>query len=432
MLKRNALIILAVVVMAALLSNCTPLDTGTSYQGQLTDPAGAPVPNGTYEMVFRLYGEVDDAVGTELWSETQNVAVNDGLFNVSLGEVNPIPVSTFSQQLWLGVAVDGDEEMTPRQELQGAPYAMSLSPGAGMQGSINMSDEFPGMLNIQNVGDGYGVAINHWGAAGLTINGALDPTAADPIVLGQYGFQVESVLHGGVITATDGLGLNAISAAGPSNAWWGIRGEGFADDGGDGVFGWGHGSNNNATGLTGRAESGYGVYVFTGGAGQYGGYFADPIYVNGGCTGCSLRYTARNTSEIPLQPGDAVAATGVEPETEGLQSPVMRVARATPGQTVLGVVVGRTTMTMAEAGLDDVQPGAQFGPVNGTAAPGDYLVIVVQGPAQVRAAEAGIAAGDMVYLAAEGVSNATSGAAIGMALESVDSEGLVWVLVGFH
>lgn len=77
--------------------------------------------------------------------------------------------------------------------------------------------------------------------------------------------------------------------------------------------------------------------------------------------------------------------------------------------------------------------GANFGPVGGAAAPGDYLVIVVQGPAQVQAdLAAGIQAGSLVCLGSNGVTTAANGPAIGMVLDVVGPDGLVWVLVGFH
>jgi hypothetical protein len=140
----------------------------------------------------------------------------------------------------------------------------------------------------------------------------------------------------------------------------------------------------------------------------------------------------QNTSEQTLQLGDAVQVNGLAAPLSGLQTPVIQVALASPGETVFGIVVGKTEMYMVKPGLDDVQPGAHFGKVSGDAAPGDYLVIVVQGFAQVRTADTGINAGDLVYLDSKGVSTTGSGDTFGMALDTVDTDGLVWVMVGFH
>jgi len=184
--------------------------------------------------------------------------------------------------------------------------------------------------------------------------------------------------------------------------------------------------------LTARAKNGRAIYGFTDGAGQYAGYFDDPIYVSGGCTGCTSSYVGRNTSNLILRPGDAVRVSGLDAPLEGLETPIIQVAQANPDQAVLGVVVGRTTVEMIEGGDDSIQPGAQFGPVGGDAATGDYLIFVVQGPAKVRTAGTKIQAGDMLYQASAGISTEAVGPAIGMALEAVDADGMVWVLVGFH
>jgi len=61
-----------------------------NYQGYLTNAAGVPV-NGTLQMVFSLYNS--PASVSPLWTETHNVIVSQGLYNVILGEgstPNPI------------------------------------------------------------------------------------------------------------------------------------------------------------------------------------------------------------------------------------------------------------------------------------------------------------------------------------------------------
>ncbi|MGD2156732.1 MAG: hypothetical protein PVG14_03100 [Anaerolineales bacterium] len=419
MFKRSLIVIWAVAALAVLFSACSPLETETSYQGQLTDASGAPVADGNYQMTFRLYAAEDAAVGDTLWSETQSVPVNDGLFNVALGSNETIGTEIFVQKLWLGVEVEGDGEMTPRQQLTGAPYAMSLVAGAGVQGTINKDDPLPSSLNVHNAGDGYGVGVMALGEAGIAIDGA---------DAGQNGLLIDNFNYGAVITSTDGIALEAHSYGGsPSIDDWGVMADSQL---GDGVFGWGFGTDDADTGVTGRGENGYGVYGFSVN-GSWGLYTSDDLFVGGSCTGCALRYIGYNGSGGILQPGDTVSAVGVD-ILEGMSTPVMKVAPTTAGKTVLGVVVGSTDVFMVEAGTQDAQPGIHFGAVGDEAAPGDYLIIVVQGPAQVRVADASIEAGDIVYQATEGISAESNGPAIGMALDGVDADGRVWVLVGFH
>ncbi|MDD1749128.1 MAG: hypothetical protein LUO89_04560, partial [Methanothrix sp.] len=90
-----------------------------NYQGYLTSAAGVPV-NGTVQMVFSIYNVPSG--GTELWTETQNVAVTHGVYNVEFGEVTPVNLA-FDVQYYLGIKVGTDPEMTPRIPLTSVGYA---------------------------------------------------------------------------------------------------------------------------------------------------------------------------------------------------------------------------------------------------------------------------------------------------------------------
>ena len=101
--------------------------TTIAYQGRLADADGHPL-TGTYNMIFRLY-DVPTG-GTPLWEEqwtgSNGVRVSDGLFNVMLGSLNPIPQNVIAghDQLWLGITVGTDNEMQPRVQLGSVPWAV--------------------------------------------------------------------------------------------------------------------------------------------------------------------------------------------------------------------------------------------------------------------------------------------------------------------
>jgi len=102
--------------------------TGTiAYQGRLADADGNPL-TGTYNMEFRLYDVPEGGVPLweELWTGSNAVRVSDGLFNVMLGSLNPIPmgVVTGHDTLYLGITVGTDDEMTPRVQLGSVPWAV--------------------------------------------------------------------------------------------------------------------------------------------------------------------------------------------------------------------------------------------------------------------------------------------------------------------
>ena len=81
-----------------------------SYQGVLTDSDGNLVADGTYTMNFRLYTIAEG--GKALWVESQVVQISNGIFNVNLGEINPLN-SKFDRQYWLGIGVNSAAEMLP-------------------------------------------------------------------------------------------------------------------------------------------------------------------------------------------------------------------------------------------------------------------------------------------------------------------------------
>jgi hypothetical protein len=93
-----------------------------SYQGMLTDSEGQMVNDGTYSMTFKLYDQATD--GNMLWEESQNVGILNGIFDVTLGESNPLNLN-FNQSYWLGITIAGEDELTPRIELTASPYSLN-------------------------------------------------------------------------------------------------------------------------------------------------------------------------------------------------------------------------------------------------------------------------------------------------------------------
>jgi hypothetical protein len=94
-----------------------------AYQGTLVDAGGDTV-DGAQAMTFRIYNHPTE--GGALWAEAHTganaVPVQNGLFNVTLGSLNPIPDSVWTEtELYLGVQVGGDPEMTPREAIHLLP-----------------------------------------------------------------------------------------------------------------------------------------------------------------------------------------------------------------------------------------------------------------------------------------------------------------------
>ena len=114
------------VIAAAPAANAAP--GVISYQGTLTDATGKPV-TGNIGMTFRLY--TAPTGGAALWTEARTganaVPVSNGLFNVLLGSLTPIPASVWNNaHVYLGVQVAGDTEMSPREVVSAVGAAMSV------------------------------------------------------------------------------------------------------------------------------------------------------------------------------------------------------------------------------------------------------------------------------------------------------------------
>lgn len=109
-----------------------PLLDQIPIQGRLTDANGIPL-NGTYTVTFYVY---DAAVGGNLLCGNldASVDVTNGLFNSTLDLCDLVDAFE-GDQMYLGVQVGADPEMTPRQPIQGVPYAYTVKPGAVIKGA---------------------------------------------------------------------------------------------------------------------------------------------------------------------------------------------------------------------------------------------------------------------------------------------------------
>jgi len=139
---------LAVVALAALVQtgiSAAAAPSSINYQGVLTDAGGDPQV-GTFSVTFSLYGF--EALGSPIWTEMQNVTTDsEGRFSVALGASNPLDASSFGiGERWLGIKVESDPEMSPRQKIHSVAYALrtqTLDAASGGQilGNIDVVGE---------------------------------------------------------------------------------------------------------------------------------------------------------------------------------------------------------------------------------------------------------------------------------------------------
>lgn len=107
----------------------TAINHVISYQGTLTNELGQPIVE-TLPMTFRLYDSTDAPLPlwSETYSDTNSVVVQNGQFQVWLGALEPFPADLWSHSaLYLGIQIDNDEEMQPRERLAAAPFAIQAN-----------------------------------------------------------------------------------------------------------------------------------------------------------------------------------------------------------------------------------------------------------------------------------------------------------------
>lgn len=173
-----------------------------SYQGKLTDANGTPL-NGTFTITFKLFDA--SSAGTEIYTQTKSVTVNDGLFEVEIGPsdaTGTLDPESLTQPLWLELTInDGSvtETLAPRQRLYGAPYAFTLMAGSVISGDMDTivfgSQNIKSVLTVQNTNDG------------TTSNPALPALR----VIGETGIELSSPI------STSGTGLLTSNLSGTNS-----------------------------------------------------------------------------------------------------------------------------------------------------------------------------------------------------------------------
>ncbi len=133
-----------------------------SIQGVIRDNTGASVADASHSLTFNLY--TVETGGGVAWSEVQNLAVVNGVYSANLGAVNSLAGLDFNVQYWLGISIDGAEELVPRTKLALSPYAIAASVTGGsniipQSGNVGVGTPVPRSLfslgNVNGIQDDY-------------------------------------------------------------------------------------------------------------------------------------------------------------------------------------------------------------------------------------------------------------------------------------
>jgi len=178
-MKKVRYLIMALVILIPSLAMAIP--QLVNYQGRLTDNLGNPV-TGSKSIVFSLY--TVSTGGSNVWTETQTVSATNGIFNVLFGSVTALPGSVFDNaELYLGIKVEADAEMTPRQRIASVGYAYKAAGGDApfnvTQTGNNVSATFY-INNVNNTATALTGSTNGKGSAGWFL---VDNTSSTALAL---------------------------------------------------------------------------------------------------------------------------------------------------------------------------------------------------------------------------------------------------------
>ncbi|MFA5871982.1 MAG: hypothetical protein WC858_04690, partial [Parcubacteria group bacterium] len=120
--------VICIAVFAAFHSRAA-INQQINYQGKLTNKSDVAVPDGNYDMVFKIYDGSDVLLWTGTYTAANGipVAVANGIFSVMLGSGtgNELNLNFDSDTYYLGVTVGTDAEMTPKKRLGAVPQAVN-------------------------------------------------------------------------------------------------------------------------------------------------------------------------------------------------------------------------------------------------------------------------------------------------------------------
>ena len=289
-LSRTFLSIALMLILAASLSLAQVPKT-ISYQGVLTDASGTVVPDGNYNLTFKLYDVATG--GTALWAEGQLVAVSKGIFNVILGSVAPLNLP-FNKPYYLGVTVGAGAELSPRMPLTSSGYSFraantdsinGITAGGDLTGTYPNPSIANNAVTTSKIADGSVTKAKLSASGGnngdvLKISGgnlAWGPDQTGGLTLPYSGsasavapaFQVTNSNSGGAgVQGTNSSSGNYGYLGGASDGIYGKN-----TNGNEGALG---GPNNGVYGLNNNGNygylggSGYGAYGYHNSTGNYG------------------------------------------------------------------------------------------------------------------------------------------------------------------
>ena len=241
-------------------STTAALSTAFNYQGQVADDAGEPI-DGACDLRFGLHDALTG--GAKVGEVTKgNQPVADGLFAVQLDFGSAFK----GDARWLEIAVrcpagSGDyTTLSPRQEVSAVPYALSVRPGARIEGSVPAGAGFEAGLRVTNTSPDAPIALFGITTAtsGLATGVAGGNSSPDGVAVSGYSSPAGTGVRGVAFNGAGvwGSSVDASGVYGESTNQAGVRGRSQASFGvvGDSI---------SQSGVVGRSQTWVGVYGYS-------------------------------------------------------------------------------------------------------------------------------------------------------------------------
>ncbi|MFM8770407.1 MAG: hypothetical protein ACKOE4_00075 [Candidatus Kapaibacterium sp.] len=125
-----------------------------SFQGLLLRKDGTLYQDGTFNVTFELYDA--ESGGTKVYATTMPVVIVKGVFNMIIGEIDPLDDVDFTKQLWLDIKAPDALPFSKRTQLTTAPYAFVAQSAvvagglsADATGAVLSINKLQGNINIK-------------------------------------------------------------------------------------------------------------------------------------------------------------------------------------------------------------------------------------------------------------------------------------------
>jgi hypothetical protein len=144
--------------------------TTLNFQARLLSSTGTLVPDGDYNIEFKLYNASSSSGSSQgsctgdancLWTESRTggnkVEVKNGYLSAYLGDVSALPTDIWDQQLWLTMNIGGtgapgwDGEMTPRIRLTSVPHAFRATVASSAETLSKDTGSFTGTVDFSTL-----------------------------------------------------------------------------------------------------------------------------------------------------------------------------------------------------------------------------------------------------------------------------------------